>query len=333
MKIIKKLLKWTGLLIGSMLLLLILSGLSMRLFSPNPVPPGKLVEVDGVNLHVHATGEKNDKPTLVIEAGAGGHSEYYHWLSEGLRDSMRVIRYDRAGIGYSELNDQPQNPETIARDLHALLENSGESPPYIMAGHSHGGHYARVFKKLYPKEVAALVLIDSGHPDEHERLKMPSGPSWLNKIYYAGAILGDLGLIDLYGKIYGNKLLRAPGVPEEITDKYKDYFSSGKYLWGYIEEEKWHDTLVKMSKRIMTEDTTPIRVFSGTHLNDDAVRQRGLDPNFIRSERKKMQEEMSANSINGKTFFLDAGHFTIFTEKENADIICNEINALVRTLD
>lgn len=83
----------------------------------------------------------------------------------------------------------------------------------------------------------------------------------------------------------------------------------------------------------MEKDTTPIRVFSGTHLNDEGVRRLGLDPDFIRTERRKMQEEMSANSSNGKTVFLDGGHFTIFTQKENADIICNEIIELSNQLN
>jgi len=70
-------------------------------------------------------------------------TEYYHWLSEGLKDSMRVIRYDRTGIGYSEASNTPRTPETIAHELHQLLEEAGESPPYIMAGHSLGGPYIR----------------------------------------------------------------------------------------------------------------------------------------------------------------------------------------------
>lgn len=133
MRIIWKIFKWIGISIGSLLLLIILTGLCLRLFSSKPQPPGELVDIGGFKLHINSTGAKNNKPTLVIEAGAGGHSEYYYWLSEGLKDSLRVVRYDRAGIGYSELSDGPRDPETIARELHTLLKEVGESPPYIMA--------------------------------------------------------------------------------------------------------------------------------------------------------------------------------------------------------
>lgn len=331
MKIIKKTLKWIGLSIGSILLVLIFSGLMLRLFGDKPSPPGKLVDIGEFKLHINSVGAKDDKPTLVIEAGAGGHSEYYYWLGEGLKDRMRVVRYDRAGLGYSELGDTPQDPETVARQLHTLLEKSGESPPYILAGHSYGGHFIRVFNQLYPNEVSALVLLDAPHPDIDERLNIPPSPSWLNSLYYVGAVLGDLGLLDLYTRIYGHVLL-APGVPKEITDRYRDYFLSGKYLWGYIEEERWHKTLVEMSKQIMETDTTPIRVISGTSLNEEALIKMGKDPDFIRSERVKMQEDMAVNSSNGKVVFLEGGHFTIFTKKENADKICEEVIELVADL-
>ncbi len=325
MRIIWKIFKWIGISIGSLLLLIILAGLTLRLFSPRPKPPGKLVNIGGFKLHINSAGEKNDKPTLVIEAGAGGHSEYYYWLSEGLKDSLRVVRYDRAGIGYSELSDGPRDPETIADELHTLLEKTGESPPYILAGHSHGGHYIRVFKQFYPDEVVAMVLIDSGHPDVYERLNLPRSPSWLNSVYYTGAVLGDLGVLDLYTTIFGNNIMRAPGVPKEVTDRYQDYFVSGKYLWGSVKEQEWHTTLEEMSKKIMVKDTLPVRVFAGTHLNEKALRKMGMNPEKMRTNRRKMQEEMASFSKNGKVFFMDGGHFTIFTKKENADIICKEI--------
>ena len=333
MRIIWKVSKWIGIGIGSFLLLIILIGLCLRIFSSKPQPPGELVDIGRFKLHINSKGARNNKPTLVIESGAGAPSEYYYWLGEGLKDGMRVVRYDRAGIRYSEMSNAPRDPETVARELHTLLEKAGESPPYIMAGHSYGGHYIRVFKQLYPNEVTALVFLDSGHPDEHERLNMPPSPTWLNSMYYAGAVLGDLGVLDLHTRIVKRSILWAPGLPEEVTDRYLDYTLNGKYLWGYLEEEKWHDDLVEMSRKAMAFDTLPIRVFSGTHWNKKALRKLGLDPNKIKVGRIKMQEEMASISTNGKVLFLDGGHITIFSLKENADIICKEIIQLVAELE
>ena len=332
MKTIKKLLKWVGATLGFILVLLIIAGLTSRLFTPEPTPPGKLVDIGGFKLHTVVKGQKNDKPTLVIESGAGAPSEYYYWLGELLKDSLRVVRYDRAGMGFSESSDKPRDPKTIAQELHTLLENSGEQPPYILAGHSYGGHYIRVFKHLFPEDVVGMVFLDSPHPDESERLNMPPSPSFLKPLYHLGGITGDLGLLNLYSRWAKRPLLWAPGLPDKIVEGYRDYAINGDYLWGYIREEKKHKDLVDLSRKISEFDTLPIRVFSGTNLNEPLLLKKGIDPNFIREERRKMQLEMASRSKNGEVHFLEGGHITIFSLKKNAQFISDEILKFINQL-
>ena len=45
-------------------------------------------------------------------------------------------------------------------ELHMLLERSGVAPPYVLAGHSLGGVYVKLYAQRYPAEVAGLVLVD-----------------------------------------------------------------------------------------------------------------------------------------------------------------------------
>ena len=40
--------------------------------------------------------------------------------------------------------------------------------PYLLVGHSAGGLYVNVFARIYPEEVAGVVLIDSTHPLQFE---------------------------------------------------------------------------------------------------------------------------------------------------------------------
>lgn len=320
--------KYFGLAIGGILVVILTAGLSLRFFGPKAQLPGKLVDVGGFKLHVNSVGIKNDKPTLVIESGAGAFSEYYYWLGEGLKDSMRIVRYDRAGIGYSELSDGARDPETIAKELHTLLEVSGESPPYLMAGHSYGGHYIRVFAQMYPSEVAGLVFLDAPHPDESKRLNTPPTPDFIRTLYWIGAVLGDLGIIDLFVRTI-QPILIAPGLPDQVTNRFKDYSINGKYLWGYLEEEIWHNELVDRSRRIDDFGDLPIKVFAGTHLNEELVRNRGMDPDFIRSERKNMQSEMAKMSTQGEVFFMNGGHF-FFIDKAEADFVCKEILKMIK---
>lgn len=340
MSIILKILKWTGLLFLSLFTLIILAGLCLRLFSPKPQPPGELVDIGGFKLHINASGEKSNKPTLVVEAGAGLPSEHYYWLGEMLEDSMRVVRYDRAGIGYSDLSNTPRDPKTIACELHTLLEKSGESPPYILAGHSFGGLFIRVFTQLYPDEVEALIFLDSSHPDQRERLRLSTSasdststpsPSPSNDIDWKlkmAATLGDLGILNLADRLIG-PLLPGMGVPEEVAEKFIDYTASGKYIRGVIQEEKWDESVYKQSREAIEFGSRPVRVFSADIIYREGLEKRGIDPDWFHAEKLKMHREIADLSTDGQHMLIKGHHNSIYTKKENAEIICQEILKII----
>lgn len=342
MKIIKKILKWIGLSAGSLLLLIILVGLCLRLFSTKPEPPGELVDIGGFKLHVNSTGVKNNKPTLVIEGGNGMATEFYHWLSKGLKDSMRVVRYDRAGIGYSDASDTPRDPETIAHELHTLLENSGESPPYILAGHLLGGPYIQVFTQLYPDDVVGMCLLDATHPWRIETFNLPSSTSYKFKsmiwMYDFQSILGDLGIMMLYDKLMGPILHREmEGLPDEINGRTADFLNDGKYIRAIGKEfAQFHNTLERVGTQ-NSFDSLPVRVFPSTPYQiseEDYIEylERGIDLRQGQVKKMKMQENFLNLSINSKLILIDGNHTSIFTIKENADIICKEIIQLLGEL-
>ena len=102
MELILNILKWTGKVLAGLIILLLISGLCFRIFSSKPVPPGKLIDIDGTKLHIRAEGQRNDLPTLVLESGAGNDTDVFHWVAEGLKNDMRVVRYDREGKWFSE---------------------------------------------------------------------------------------------------------------------------------------------------------------------------------------------------------------------------------------
>ncbi len=333
MNLIKKILKRTFLFIGIVLALLIVAGLVFQLFGPEPHSPmGQLMEVDGIQLHINATGEKNNHPTLVIEGGGGLSTEYYHWLDEGLKDSLRVVRYDRSGVGYSALGDTPRDPETIARELHSLLEKAGESPPYILAGHSLGGPYIRVFTQLYPDEVAAMILIDATHPEQVERYNAAPVSSFRFKsvIWSLGiaAFFADVGVVGLLDHFTG-PLFSGEGLPESVNKRTKDWLLDGKCLRGYRAELKNYHAGLNRAKAANAFGAIPIRVFTAIEINEEAYRERGIDPEEHINEVIAGQQEYTALSTNGKQILIDGNHQTIFTRKENAAIICEEILQLL----
>ena len=120
---------------------------------------GELVDVGGHRLHLSCTG--TGSPTVVLEPGGGEMSAVLGWIEPAVARDTRVCVYDRAGRGWSEPADAPQDATQIATDLHTLLLHADVAGPYVLAGHSFGGLYVQTFATLYPDEVAGLVLIDS----------------------------------------------------------------------------------------------------------------------------------------------------------------------------
>ena len=124
--------------------------------------PGRLVDVGGHRLHLSCTG--SGSPTVVLEPGGGAMAANLGWVTPAVAHDTRICVYDRAGRGWSEDADAPQDAVAIATDLHALLQRAGTPGPYVIAGHSFGGLYALTFAAQHPHEVAGMVLIDSTSP-------------------------------------------------------------------------------------------------------------------------------------------------------------------------
>ena len=105
--------------------------------------PGQLVDVGGHRLHLHCTG--SGSPTVVLEPGQGGVSSDLGWIAPAVARDTRVCVYDRAGRGWSDAADGPQDGAQIAADLHTLLDRAHVPGPYVLAGHSFGGLYVQTF--------------------------------------------------------------------------------------------------------------------------------------------------------------------------------------------
>jgi pimeloyl-ACP methyl ester carboxylesterase len=177
---------------------------------------GRLIDVGGYQLRLHCVG--SGSPTVVLEPGAGGTSATMGWIAPAVADQTRVCVYDRAGRGGSQSADRPQDGARIATDLHTLLHRAGVPGPYVLAGHSFGGLYVRIFAAHYPDEVAGLVLIDSTASKEPATSVIPSagdGSSYdaVGRISVLASLSARVGLTRLYGELMGGTL---PARSEEL---------------------------------------------------------------------------------------------------------------------
>jgi len=158
-------------------------------------PPGRMIDLGTHRLHVL---EKGSGPvTLVLEAGLMSTVLSWSGLQQELAKSYRVISYDRAGLGWSDLGPMPRTSGLIVEELHRLLAQAKIAPPYILVAHSFGGLTMPLFAAKYPQEVTGLVLVDGVTPGEwnppSERDGKLTGIG--AKVCRRAAILSRLGII------------------------------------------------------------------------------------------------------------------------------------------
>jgi pimeloyl-ACP methyl ester carboxylesterase len=126
--------------------------------------PGRLIEVGGFRLHLHASGD--GEPSVILESALGGSSISWALVQPAIARDTRVYSYDRAGFGWSDPGPMPRTAGRVADELNVLLERARVPPPFVLVGHSYGGLVIQIFAARYPRHVAGLVLVDPAHAED-----------------------------------------------------------------------------------------------------------------------------------------------------------------------
>jgi pimeloyl-ACP methyl ester carboxylesterase len=154
-------------------------------------PAGRLVDVGGHKMHLDCTGQ--GAPTVVLESGLWDDWVVWSKVQPAISKLTQACSYDRAGLGFSDPRpDQQPDSRNIAYNLHTLLANAGINPLYVLVGHSLGGIHILVYQNLYPADVVGMVLVDSGHPDQENRV--PPGMKKIQSRLYLKSKLWGLAV-------------------------------------------------------------------------------------------------------------------------------------------
>jgi pimeloyl-ACP methyl ester carboxylesterase len=117
------------------------------------------------------------EPTVIIESGLNCPKERYLDLQFLTSLKHKVIAYDHAGIGKSTESPNERKLPFYVEELRKLLKYKKLDPPYILIGHSFGGHIVRYYSFLYPEEVAGLIFLDHPHEGWFSHIRS----TWSNK--------------------------------------------------------------------------------------------------------------------------------------------------------
>jgi pimeloyl-ACP methyl ester carboxylesterase len=217
--------------------------------------PGQLIDVGGHRLHLHCTG--SGSPTVVLEPGGGAASSDLGWIAPAIARDTRVCVYDRAGRGWSEAADGPQDGAHIAADLHTLLDRAHVPGPYVLAGHSFGGLYVLSFAAQFPDQVAGMVLLDSTAPKPGPAL--PTNTDSKSVVGRVSALLpavAHLGVGRLPNPFsYGS-------LPPRSRDEARANSSTARHLSSFIEEFREGSTSMQQASSLTTLGGKPLIVLT-----------------------------------------------------------------------
>jgi pimeloyl-ACP methyl ester carboxylesterase len=215
--------------------------------------PGHLVDVGGHRLHIYCTG--SGSPTVVLEPGLGGTSSDLGWVAPGVARDRRVCVYDRAGRGWSDAAEGPQDAAQIAADLRTLLERAEVPGPYVLAGHSFGGLYVQTFAAKYSDQVAGLVLLDSTAPRPGPALPTRTESySVLGRVSAVFSTVAHLGAGRLIAQASYSSL------PPHFRGEARANASTAGYLRSFIEEFVAANTSAQQAASLTNLDGKPLVV-------------------------------------------------------------------------
>ncbi|ETS73068.1 hypothetical protein PFICI_15243 [Pestalotiopsis fici W106-1] len=98
----------------------------------------------------------NPHPVVICFHGSGDSCASWLPLAHSLSDSYRVLLWDRG--------EPSQKPSVAVDEMVKYLEQVRLQipPPYVLVAHSYGGTFARTFLEKRPRDVAGMVLAETG---------------------------------------------------------------------------------------------------------------------------------------------------------------------------
>ncbi|MGR3279612.1 alpha/beta fold hydrolase [Acaryochloris marina NIES-2412] len=270
--------------------------------------------------------------TVVLEDGLGSIGSLgWGKVQPAVAQFTKVCTYDRAGIMWSEPSPHPPTAKQIAQDLHAALKQAGINPPYVLVGFSLGGIYSRVFAEQYPDEVVGMILVDSSHPDQEERLPPPPvslEPSPINSwLIQQGAKMGILRLLNHFPNPNTKR------IPPEMLSKFKAFVPQSIRA-VLAETQLVHDNLRRAKGRNSLGNRPLVVLTSAKPVPLDEF-PHGFTKEYIQQQRVVWQElQAELSSLSGRSRHIiseESSHQMYFDQPELIiDAIQYVVNEVLR---
>ena len=287
--------------------------------TPRATPPlGRYYDVGGRRLLLHRSGSGN--PAVVFLPGGGAVGLDYLNVQQRAAALTTSVLYDRAGTGWSDRADLPRTSTEVTDELRNLLRAAGVPAPYLLAGHSLGGLYARHYAQRFPGEVSGLLLLDPAHEDYQAYMPQELVDQWA--AWDPGQALPDElpgELIQLYRGLFAQEMA---GWPEEIRAPLIERHVSPEWVRAGFQEAKNVDQLYDEVRHAGPMPDVPLIVLSSMEIDSfKRAVSAGTSESLLCEEiegKRRLYTALAESVPRGEIRLIDAGHVTIHLRRPDA---------------
>src|SRR2546425_9176247 len=142
------------------------------------------IQINNCNLNYKTKGNNKTPPVVLLHAFPLDHN-VWRPQAEELSKEYWVITPDFRGHGQSEATDESYSMDLLASDIKDLVENLGVKN-IVLGGISMGGYVAFAYRRLFPEDIQALILVDT-------KAEADTPQARLGRMEMAGLLVGEGG--------------------------------------------------------------------------------------------------------------------------------------------
>ena len=293
-KIKKRLVPLT--IIGAIIIGILYQQLSIYFNASNLGRMGRLIEVNGVNMHLYEAG--NSDIPIVFTGNIGSNVPFVdlYPLHNALSQNHHVMVYDKPGYGWSDYTSASRDIDTICQEIHTAL-HSNDVPgdedtylePFVFVAQGMGALEAIRYAQLYPEDVAGIVFIEGTSPgfcaDYNNIMIIES---------FLINITRNTGLLRLIGN--SNFVSNAFNDNPELSDKLRD-LNKGIGL-----EKNWNRNVIEEKLKLASNAEVILSGLGDEKLGDLPIRVITSEANTYSTWNRTQKALLSLSSDSAQYF-------------------------------
>ncbi|QMU26921.1 alpha/beta fold hydrolase [Adhaeribacter radiodurans] len=173
-------------------------------------------------IHLSYADYGSGRPVILIHGWPLSKEMWEYQVNDLIQAGLRVIKYDRRGFGHSEKPWDGYSYDSLADDLHSIIEELDLTDVALVGFSMGGGEVVRYLSRHGSNRVSKIVLVSAVTPFLGKTDDNPEGvdQSVFEEIL-AGLKKDRIGFLDDFGKkFFGVNLVNHP-VSTPLLDYYR----------------------------------------------------------------------------------------------------------------